>query len=366
MDRSKTIIRTSFLGIGVNLVLVLFKMIVGLLSGSVAIILDAVNNLSDALSSAITILGAKLSARKPDKRHPYGYGRIEYLVSVVIAVIVLLAGVAAAKESVEKILHPSAAEYSTVMLLVIAVAVVVKYLFGRYVRSIGHRVQANSLVASGADAQNDALVSLGTLAGALVSIFLHWNIEGYIGLVIALLIIKSVVELLIEALDTVIGTRTDAELAGKIKQAIRSFEGVGDVFDLTLNYYGPTQIIGSAHIEVADTMDARQLHRLTRAISTRIFSEFGVILTVGIYARNDSSEPSASIRSTLEQICAQYPEVQQMHGFYCDEKEKHVMFDLIVSFGTDEKAIESKVVEMMKAAYPAYHFDPILDSDFSD
>lgn len=366
MDRSQRIIRTSIVGIAGNLVLVAFKTAVGLASNSIAVILDAVNNLSDALSSIITIVGTKLSSRRPDKKHPYGYGRIEYLTSVIIAVIVLLAGVTSLRESAEKTIHPEETAYTTLSLVIIAVAVGAKLLMGSYVKKVGKEIGSGALIASGSDASFDAVLSFGTLVAAMASLLWSWKIEGILGVVISVIIIKAGVEMLTETLDSIIGVRADAELSGRLKELVTSFPGVRGAYDLTLHNYGPSQIIGSVHIEVPDAMTARELHYLTRSIAARAYAEFGVILTVGVYAASDSSALLTAIRAKAEEIVARRPEVLQMHGFYGDETDKTVLFDLIVDFEADAAAAREAVCGELKAAYPEYRFDIVLDSDYSD
>ena len=159
MDRNKKIIKVSIFGIIVNVILAGFKALVGLLANSIAIILDAVNNLSDALSSIITIIGTKLSTKRPNKKHPFGYGRIEHFSSIIIAILVLFAGITSFKESLDKIINPEKAEYSIITLIIIVVAVFVKFFFGRYVKSEGEKLNSGSLVASGTDAISDFFVT---------------------------------------------------------------------------------------------------------------------------------------------------------------------------------------------------------------
>jgi len=366
LDRSARIIRTSIVGIAVNLVLVLFKMAVGLIAGSIAVILDAVNNLSDALSSIITIIGTKLSGKAPDKKHPYGYGRIEYLTSVLIAVIVLIAGLTSLKESVEKLLHPEAASYSVVSLIILAAAVAAKLLCGRYVKGVGKELQSGALIASGSDAFFDAILSLATLAAAAVSMLWSLSLEGILGVVISVFILKAGVEMLLETLNSIIGTRADPELSRQLKELVCSFPGVAGAYDLTLHNYGPTQIIGSVHIEVPDDTRARELHLLTRQIAADVYQRLGVILTVGIYAANDSSEAIAGVRRQTEAVVARHPEILQMHGFYGDEETRTVMLDLIVDFQADAQAVQTQVEAELAQACPGYRFAIVLDSDYSD
>ena len=366
MERSQKIIRTSIIGIIVNVILVLFKMVVGMLSNSIAVILDAVNNLGDALSSIITIIGTKLSGRAPDKKHPYGYGRIEYLTSVLIAVIVLMAGLTSLRESAEKLLHPVEASYSVVSLIIIAVAVVAKFLCGRYVKSVGRQIHADSLIASGSDAFFDSILSFSTLVAAVISMVWHVSLEGILGVVISVIIIKAGIEMLIETLNSIIGVRTDKELSEALKEKVNTFPGVRGSYDLALHNYGPAQIIGSIHIEVEDTMTAREIHRLTRQIAAAVYLDFGIILTVGVYASNTSDEQVLQVKSALEELIKCHPEVLQMHGFYADSETKHVTFDLVVDFEADAEHVKEIVVQDIQGKFPEYVFFAVLDSDYSD
>ena len=187
-EREKVIVRTSVIGIVVNILLAGFKAFVGILSNSVAVVMDAVNNLSDALSSVITIIGTRLAGKKPDKKHPLGYGRIEYLSAMIISVIVLYAGVTSLVESVKKIIHPETPDYSAVSLLIIAVAVGAKIFLGQFVKKQGEKVKSDSLIASGSDALFDSIISASTLVAALIYLFAGVSLEAWLGTVISVFI----------------------------------------------------------------------------------------------------------------------------------------------------------------------------------
>ena len=260
--REKTIVRTSVIGIVTNLLLVGFKAFVGLMSNSIAIILDAVNNLSDALSSVVTIIGAKLGAKQPDKKHPLGYGRIEYLSSMIVAALVLYAGITSLVESIKKIFHPEAADYGTVTLVIISVAIVVKLLLGLYVKKQGKKVNSGALAASGSDALFDAILSASVLASAIVYLIWGVSLEAYVGAVIAGFIIKAGVEMMIETLNDVIGKREDAETVKELKQVVREEEAVLGAYDVTLFNYGPNKNYGSVHIELPETMTVDEADRV--------------------------------------------------------------------------------------------------------
>ena len=366
MDRDKIIVKTSIIGIGVNLILVAFKATIGIMVNSIAITLDAVNNLTDALSSIITIIGTKLAGKNPDKNHPYGYGRIEYFSSIIIAVIVLLAGITALEESVPKIFNPVVADYTFVSIFIIAVAVAVKFLLGRYVKNIGKEINSQSLVASGSDALFDAILSLSTVVAAIISLIWHISLEGILGTIIAFVIIKAAVEMMSETLSSMIGTRVDNEITDKLKETINSFDEVIGVYDLTLHNYGPTQLMGSVHVELRDDITAREIHRLTREIQYAVYNAYGIIITVGIYASNTGTEEHKKIKEDLQKIVSRYPEILQMHGFYLDERTNLITFDIIVDFKAESGDIKEKVLEEIRALYPQYTFEAILDADYSD
>ena len=367
MERNKTIIKTSIQGIIVNVILVIFKAIVGVIVNSIAIILDAVNNLSDAISSIITIIGTKLAGRKPDKEHPYGHGRIEYFASLIIAVIVLVAGVTSGKESIEKIINPTKADYTIASLIIVAVAVVVKFFFGRYVKNVGKRIDSQSLIASGTDAFMDSILSLSTLIAAIISLIWGISLEGYLGFVISVIIVKSSFEIMKETLNSIIGSRADSELTQKLREKVNEFEEVQGVYDITLHNYGPSQIMGSLHIQVDDNMTAKEIHKLTRKIQLQIYEELGTVLTIGIYASNNSDEKYVKIKNELVKIIQKYKEILQMHGFYVDEENKTISFDLIIDFKAESKErVKDEVVKEIKEKYPEYNYYVILDTDFSD
>ena len=363
MSRQAKIVKTSIIGIIVNLILVAFKAVIGILTNSIAITLDAVNNLTDALSSIITIIGAKLAGKAPDKNHPYGYGRIEYFSSVIIAAIVLWAGITAFMESWPKIFTPDVTHYTTVSLVIIAVAVVVKILLGQYVKRVGQDINSQALVASGSDALFDAILSLSTLIAAIISIFFHISLEGILGVIISIVIIKASIDMLKETVDSMIGSRVDSDLSKKIKEEICEIPGVYGAYDLSLHNYGPESMQGSVHIEVDDTLTALDIHNLTRQIQGKIYSEYAIGLTVGIYARNDKYE---NMRKYLNEIVSEYSEVLETHGFIVLEDRKVVMFDIIVDFDADREKVKNEILEKLKAKYPEFTYYIVDDFDISD
>jgi cation diffusion facilitator family transporter len=366
-DREKIIVRTSFIGIGANVLLAAFKAIVGLLSHSIAVVLDAVNNLSDALSSVITIIGAKLGAKQPNKKHPLGYGRVEYISSMLVAAIVLYAGITSLVESVKKIIHPEKADYSALTLVIIAVAIVVKLILGAYVKAQGEKVNSGALVASGSDALFDAVLSASVLASAVICLIWNISLEAYVGVIIACFIIKAGIEMMLETLDDIIGQRSDAEITASLRKLICEDEDVRGAYDITLYNYGPNKNYGTVHIELPDTMTVDDVDRITRRIQINVFQKTGVILTgVGVYSYNTTNDEAARIRNALQKAVLSNEWAMQMHGFYADTENKTLRYDVVVSFDIDREQAQSILSELTHKMYPDYAASIVLDTDTSD
>lgn len=366
-DRDKVIVRTSVIGVVTNVALAGFKAAVGLLANSIAVILDAVNNFSDALSSVITIVGAKLAGKPPTKKHPLGYGRIEYLSALIVSAIVLYAGVTACVESVKKIISPEEADYSILSLVVIGVAVVVKLILGLFVKRKGKQVGSGALVASGSDALFDAILSSSVLACALVARFTSLSLEAYVGVLISLVIVKAGVGMMAETVSDILGQRTDPETAKEIKETLASLPGVYGAYDLVLNNYGPNKNYGSVHLEVPDTMTAEEIDRLTRTAEIEVFRKTGVVLTgIGIYSYNTREDETAALREKAKEVVLAHPSALQLHGFYADPEAKTMRFDVVIGFDCNRRATLDAIAQSIGEAFPDYTVRITPDVDVSD
>ena len=320
-NRQKVIVRTSIIGIAANIVLSAFKAFVGFATNSIAVTLDAVNNLSDALSSVITIVGAKLSNKLPDKKHPLGYGRIEYLSAMVVAAIVLYAGGTSAVESVKKIIHPE---------------------------------------------MFDAILSLSVLASAIVFILTGISLEAYVGLVISGFIIKSGIGMLIETLDDILGKRADGDMVKKIKALLTEESQVRGAYDVILNNYGPDKFLGSVHLELPDTMTVEEVDVLTRRVQARVLKETGVILTgVGVYSHNTKNDEAAKIRSNVLKLVKEHPWALQLHGFYVNLEDRTMRFDVVMNFEIKPQEGLDILHKEISEAYPDYDVHIAADIDAS-
>ena len=347
IQREQAIIRISIIGVIVNVLLSAFKAVVGLLSNSIAITLDAVNNLSDALSSVVTIIGTKLAGKMPDREHPLGHGRMEYLSSLLVSAIILYAGFISLTESVKKIISPEQPDYSTVSLIIVSVAIAAKILLGSFVKRQGKKVGSSALVASGADAAFDALLSASVLASAIIYIIWHISLEPFVGILISAFIIKAGIEMVKETLDDILGKRADSNLSKKVRQLIAEEPEVRGAYDLIIHNYGPDKNYASVHLELPDTMCVNQVDLLTRRIEAKVYKATGVVMTgVGVYSYNTSDDETARIRNQVQEIVMSYDWVLQLHGFYADTEKKMLRFDAVLSF--DVRSYEDAVMTICK------------------
>lgn len=366
-DRDKVIIHTSIIGIMTNVFLSAFKAVIGIISNSIAVTLDAVNNLSDAISSIITIVGTKLAGKLPDKKHPLGYGRIEYLSTMIVSGIVLYAGITSAVESIKKIIHPEKPEYKIISLIIIAVAVLVKIILGKYVKKKGEQVNSGSLVASGSDAMFDAVLSGSVLISAIIYMISGLSLEAFVGVIISAFIIKAGIEMMIETLNEIIGIRADKEKTDKIKALLSEDDEVRGAYDLIMYNFGPDTDFASVHLELPDTMKAREIDKLTRRLEKKVYKETGVVLAaVGVYSYNTGNDEAADIQNDVRERVMAHDWAVQFHGFYVDIEAKEMTFDIVMSFDIRPKEGIDIIYSELKTEYPDYEIQIAPDVDITD
>ncbi len=365
LSRDKVIAKTSLIGIITNLLLVGFKAFVGIVSHSIAVTLDALNNLSDALSSLVTMIGNFLAGRKPDKAHPLGHGRVEYISAMIVAALVIYAGINAAVESVKKIINPVAAEYSTLSLIIIGVAVFVKIALGLYFRRVGKKVNSSALKASGTDALFDAVISTSVLASAVIFLLSGVSLEAYVGVLISLFIIKAGFSMLIETFNEIVGRRADRTLVEAIKETICEDEFVHGAYDLIIHSYGPEKHVASVHVEVPDYMTADEIDEMERRISAAVYRKHGVIMAgIGIYSMNTKDDNVKNLKSRVIGLISTHENVLQVHGFYLNKETSTVSVDIILDFATPDMQAETEAIKKeLETVFPQYKFHVIMDLD---
>ena len=369
-QRNAGIIRTSIIGIIGNIFLAGAKITIGLIIHASSILSDGLNNFTDFLSSIITIVGTKLSTKRPDKKHPFGHGRIEYISSTIIGFIVLVVGFLAINDSVNSMINyyttGELASFSIVSLIIVAVAIVVKLAIAIIYKINAKKYNSLTLKASGTDALFDVLLTTGTLVSSLVGYFFNFYIEGYVGLIIAAFIIKSGIQIIIEAMGQLVGKRIDADFSNKVKQDIASIAGVNGVYDLIIHDYGNEKYIGSVHVGVSNTLDAHEIQEIERAIAREMYLKYKIIMTAGVYAENKETPLSNKIRARILELMKENANIMQLHGFFVDEKDGYVSFDLVFSF--EEKKPEEYIEEMrnkLQSEFASLKFIINIDYDFS-
>lgn len=366
--RNKKIIKTSIIGIIANFILAIFKVVVGFLSGSIAIILDAVNNLSDTLSSIVTIVGVKFANRAPDKNHPLGHGRFEYLGAAIIATVISYIGFTAIFESIGKIINPNEVNYTFVTFLVVSVSVIIKILLGRYYKKVAKQVDSDSLKNSGFDAMMDALISAATIVAGLIYVIWGISIEAYLATLISVFIIYSGFRMLRESFSVILGERVDSDLSRRIKQAICEIDGVYGAYDLLIHDYGAGRSYASVNIDVLDTLSVVEVDDISREVRHLVGQRFRIyVSSVGIFPINTKDKHTVEVRNNIKAMMLMNDHIRQIHGFRIDEKAKEITFDVVIDFSVkDQNALRRRIIKELKRVYPDYHFVISIDLDFSD
>ncbi len=246
--------------------------------------------------------------------------------------------------------------------------ILVKFILGLYVKKKGKDVNSDSLVASGTDAFNDGILSISVLLSAIIYLLFNISLESYVGLLLSLFIIKAGIELIKESVDNMLGTRIESDFAKSIKKEIMKEDEVQGAYDLILNDYGPDRYLGSVHIEVNDTLKVSDIDRISRNITKNIGEKFGVILhTIGVYSVNTKDKNVINAKKEITKIVFSHKGILQMHGFYIDEIEKNISFDIIIDFKTkDKEEIYRNIYDEIKNKYHDYNINITLDIDVSD
>lgn len=352
-------------GIICNVLLFLGKLAAGLIAGSVSIIADAVNNLSDAASSVVTLLGFRMAQQPADSDHPYGHARYEYLSGLVIAALIFLIGGDLAKTSFQKILSPAAVEFSAAVFIVLLVSICVKLWMSAFFRSLGRRIQSTTLEATSVDSRNDVIASLAVLAGCLTEYFFHINVDGYIGLVVAVFILYSGFGIARETVSPLLGKRASQELVERISQLVLSHDKVLGIHDLLVHDYGPGQCFASLHAELSADEDPLVCHDIIDDIECDVLEELNVHLVIHYDPVVQNDEEWNEMRSIVEEIIHELDPQLSMHDFRIARgaKQTKLVFDLAVPYSMTgqhkelKKKIDEALIKRKKEYITVIHFD---------
>lgn len=336
-------------GIVCNCILFLGKLIAGLMAGSVAIIADAVNNLSDASSSVVTLLGFRLAQQPADADHPYGHARYEYLSGLVVAVLILVIGVELVKSSVGKIIHPEPIVFSAITVTILVASIVMKLWMAMFFGALGKKIKSTTLAATSVDSRNDVISTASVLLGCLVGYFFHINIDGIVGLLVALFILYSGINIVKDTISPLLGQQADAELVEKIYALVLSHEKVLGVHDLLVHDYGPGQCFASLHAELSAEEDAIACHEIIDHIENEVRKELHVDLVIHYDPVVTDDAEGNAMRQMLEEIISQIDPRLSMHDFRITDGGK-LVFDLEVPYemGQQYEALQQKIDESLQ------------------
>lgn len=366
MDRMKKVVTVSIVGILVNVALGVIKIIVGNAANSVAVTSDAVNNFADSISSLVTIITMIIVGKGATRKHPFGFGRVEYFSSIIISVLVLFTGGEFMVESIKHIIHPVATNYDNIALILLVVAILAKIFLGLYTKRQGKNANSPNLVASGQDALSDAILTGVTLLGALLSRFAHWNIDGWIGVIVSIFVLKSGLEILLDVVNKLLGDRPDAELGDMIMKEITAAPGIVGAYDLILHNYGPNIFIGNVNVELDEQLTIRDAYEIVKPLSVKIANEYGVFMYFGFYAVNTTDEKTMEMNRKVKDTLMKDPDVLQVHAFYVEQDKKFMSFDVVLDFNVkDQLAKEKAIRDKVHALFPDYEVEMVFDKDYT-
>lgn len=376
-DVEKEKVRSSYgflagvVGIIVNILLFIVKLSVGFISQSIAVTADAFNNLTDAGSSVITILGFKLSNMPADEEHPFGHGRIEYLSALAVSFMVMIVGLQFIKSSVERILNPSAVQFEIIPFILIVVSVVFKIWLSSFNKFVGKKINSSALKAAGLDALGDVVTSSTVAFSLLASNWTSFPIDGYIGVAVALMILYSGFKLTKETLNPLLGEAPDPDLVIAIQKEVLNYEHITGVHDLIIHNYGPGKCMCSIHAEVPSDMSIVKIHEIIDAAEKEISEKLNVYLVIHMDPINVNDNEIIETQHALLEILNNHPLVKSMHDFRVvgEGEKKNLIFDVVVDSNrkkvkiTDEE-LKRDICNRVKARYPNYNCIITIDNDF--
>lgn len=341
-EREKVGTKASIVGIVTNAALFVLKFILGSMMRSVAVIADGFNNLSDAASSIVSLIGFKVAGKKPDAKHPFGYGRIEYIAALVVSFLILTTGLSVIKDSFANIIKPESLSVTLAGFIGLGISIVAKIVLGLYTKGLGKKIDSISLIASGTDALNDVIVTFATVISMVVFAIFKVNIDGYIGCVVAFFIIKAGVEVVMDALGPLLGQPADKEVVDKIEEIILSGEGIVGVHDLVVHNYGPGRIFASAHAEIPSDCDLLRMHDIIDQVENKIFKELNIEITIHFDPIDINNDNLARMREKVAKIVNDIDSTLKFHDFRMVSGHTHtnLIFDIVYPYNCKLKEEE--------------------------
>lgn len=367
-DRGRVGALAGVLCISLNVLLCIAKALVGILSGSVSIVADALNNLSDASSNIVSVLGFKLASKPADPEHPYGHGRFEYLSGLVVAVLVLMIGVELVKSSIDKVLNPSPVEFSLALVVVLAGSMAVKLWMAHLNRVLGERIKSETLLATAQDSKNDVIATGAVLACAIIAYVAGIELDAWVGLAVGLYIGWSGIELIRDTVNPLLGQAPDPELVAHIRSKIMSYPGVLGTHDLMVHDYGPGRQFASAHVEMAAETDPMESHDTLDNIEQAFKDDDGLIVTLHYDPIVTNDPHVVDMRNKIDAMAKSLDSEASIHDLRCVPGPTHtnVIFDCLhpVECTLSPSEFKRKLGDMVVEEYPDAVPKITVDEDY--
>lgn len=353
-------------GIACNVFLFILKVVIGLVTGSISIAADAFNNLSDGLSCLISIVGFKVSGKAPDAKHPFGYGRTEYIAGLVVAFIIVLVGFEFFKTSIDRILHPAPVAFSVVLAVILAVSMLVKLWMGAFNVQIGRRIDSPVLMAAGQDSRNDVITTGVVILGMVAGQFTTLPVDGYVGVLVALFIIWAGFGIARDTVAPLLGEAADPEIAESIEKLVLESDYIVGVHDLIIHNYGAGRSLASVHAEVPSDSDFVAVHEVIDEAEKRVWQQTGVYLVIHMDPIDVNNEHVAALREQVDAALREIDESLSMHDFRVVDGERQInlIFDVVVPFSYDNDAKRNLMMTVRdKLKEIDYRYNPVVTFD---
>lgn len=361
-------ILSSFVGIVCNVVLFISKFIIGTLANSISIVSDGFNNLSDCASCIITMFGYKLAAKPADKDHPFGHGRMEYLTSLVLAVIILLVGLELGKSSISKIIHPDKLNFSIVAVGVLVLSILIKLFMRMFNNKYGRRINSSVMLATAKDSTNDMCATTATLVALLLSLVTELPVDGIMGIIVSVMIVLSGYEIIKDTVDELLGSPVDEELAKRIREIVTESWVALDMHDLIIHSYGPGKLIGSVHVEVDSKGDIMEIHDAIDELERNIMNELNVLMTIHMDPIEEDDEKRRYCKDILLDIIHKIDESLTIHDFRIVAGPTHtnLIFDMVIPYDCHlkEQDIRNEINEGLSKLENRYYAVITFDTEF--
>lgn len=366
-DRAKIAKETSFLGLISNIMAALLKVILYTFTGSISILSDAVNNITDCVSSIISIFGIKLAAKPRDRDHPYGHGRLEYLISLVVSGIVLSVGFQFLRTSVGKILHPLAITYPKSTIVVLIITIFIKFWQASFYAHVARAIDSTTLKAQEKDSLSDTLITLVVIVAIVIEKFTGKILDGYVGVLVALFILYTAISLIYETISIILGRGLSEETKHEIKSKVSTYDGISNVHNMMVTDFGPDNIIVLIDAALDYNLTLEEAHNIVDKVEREVSELLGIKLIIHADPLGSSSDIIRSVSRDLKKIIRESLNIYSFHDIVLEDKKIYIDIDYnadAVSNAREKEALKKELIDKLKSIYKDYDFEIILDAIF--